>query len=166
MKVQDHSYYTPSISSMKENPDQCQEVSIQKKMTLKNLSEHMLNTWFLFFDFLNIFIVVQLQLSPFPPIALPCPIQPLIPKTNPTPLSLSIGLLYMFPFFPPLSPSPLPSGHCKFVLYFYVSGSFLLICLFLKWWQTPLNKPKLDPNKNFHCTFYFDIIVHRCNCKM
>ena len=36
------------------------------------------------------------------------------------------------PFFPPLSPSSLPSGYCQFVLYFNVSGYIWLTCLF--WW--------------------------------
>ena len=35
-----------------------------------------------------------------------------------------------FPFFAQLSPSPLASGHFQFVLYFHVSGSILLACLF------------------------------------
>ena len=35
-----------------------------------------------------------------------------------------------FPFFSPLFPSPLPSAYCQFVLYFHVSGSILLACLF------------------------------------
>ena len=63
-----------------------------------------------------------------PPISLPCPVQPSLPKTIPSPLSLSMGPLYMFPSFPPLSCSPLPSGPCLFVLYFHVSGYILLIC--------------------------------------
>ena len=33
-----------------------------------------------------------------------------------------------FPFFLPFSLTPLPSGHCKSVLYFHASGSILLIC--------------------------------------
>ena len=35
-----------------------------------------------------------------------------------------------FPIFSPLSPSHLPSGYCQFVLYFNVSRSTLLACLF------------------------------------
>ena len=71
-------------------------------------------------------------------------IPPLLSSTLPTPtsyiqstphLSLSLGPLYMFfddpsPFFPPLSPSLLSSGHCQFLLNFSVSGSILLACLF------------------------------------
>ena len=44
--------------------------------------------------------------------------------------SLILVRWWPFPFFAPLSPSPLPSGHCQFVLYFNVSGSTLLACLF------------------------------------
>ena len=49
---------------------------------------------------------------------------------------LSPWVLYLcsfacpFSLFSSLSPSLLPSGHCQFVLYFQVSGSILLICLF------------------------------------
>ena len=60
----------------------------------------------------------------FPPIALPCPAHPTSPPFSPppTPLSLSMGPLYMvldltLPLFPPLPPSPIPSGHCRIVLY-------------------------------------------------
>ena len=84
-----------------------------------------------------LFIVVQVQLSPFSPITPPTP-------SNPTscPLALSMGPLYMFlddpsPSFPLFSLLPLlPSGYCKFVLYFNVSGSILLICCFVG--QVPL----------------------------
>ena len=39
-------------------------------------------------------------------------------------------LWWTFPYFPPLSPSLLPSGYCQFVLYFNISGYILLACLF------------------------------------
>ena len=50
-------------------------------------------------------------------------------------LALSMGPLYIFLdlTFSPFSliiPSLLPSGYCQFVLYFNVSGSILLTCLF------------------------------------
>ena len=66
-----------------------------------------------------------------PPGALPCLVQPPLPKTFPThcpcPWVLcACSLTWPFSFFPPVF-SPLPSGHCQFVLYFHVSGSFLLI---------------------------------------
>ena len=53
---------------------------------------------------------------------------PLLPQSILTPLSMSMGSLYMFLdltflFFSPIIPLPLPSGHCQFVLYFHASGS-------------------------------------------
>ena len=60
------------------------------------------------------------------------------PTFNPSPpsIALSMGPLYMFlddpsPSFPVI-PSPTHSGYCQFVLYFHVSGSILLACVF--WW--------------------------------
>ena len=87
--------------------------------------------------FKNFFIVVQLQLSPFSPVTLPCPTHPPNPTFNP-PLThclcpwvlYTYSLPWPFPFFLPLKPFALPSGHCQFVLYFHVSGSILLIHLF------------------------------------
>ena len=51
----------------------------------------------------------------------------------PTPLSLSMGPLYMFlkltlPLLSPVIPLSLPSGHCQFVLYFHVSLFCSLVC--------------------------------------
>ena len=43
---------------------------------------------------------------------------------------------WSFPIFLLLSPYPLPPGHCQFVLYFNVSGSVLLACLFC-WLGSP-----------------------------
>ena len=37
---------------------------------------------------------------------------------------------WLFPYYSPLSPPPLLSGYCQFVLYFNVSGCILLACLF------------------------------------
>ena len=56
---------------------------------------------------------------PFPP-----------PTLNSTPLWLCPCVLHTcslmtLPPFPPIIPSPLPSGYCQFVLYFNVSGYFL-----------------------------------------
>ena len=91
----------------------------------------------------NFFIVVQLQLSPLSPSTLPCPTHPPPSTFNPPhPHCLCPWVLYTrsltwpFPFCSPLSPSPLPSGHCQFVLYFYTSSSILLACLFH--WLGPL----------------------------
>ena len=74
----------------------------------------------------------------FPPLlspALPCP--PSSPTFNPPhhcclcPWVLyTFSLTWPFHFFPLLSSSPLPYGYCQFVLYFHVSASILLACLF------------------------------------
>ena len=50
------------------------------------------------------------------------------------------SLAWSLSFFPPLSPFLLLCGHCQFVLYFHVSSSILLICLFCwlgstYWWD-------------------------------
>ena len=45
---------------------------------------------------LTFLIVVQLQLSPFSPITLPCLTHAYLPHSIPTPLSVSIGPLYIF----------------------------------------------------------------------
>ena len=89
---------------------------------------------FSFFFYINLFhcsllyffIVVQFQLSPFPPIALPCPIQHLLPKTLSSPLSLSVGPLYLFPSFLLLSPSPLVMSVCSLFpcLWFFCAHLF------------------------------------------
>ena len=72
----------------------------------------------------------------YPPITL---LHPIYPHLTLSVLSHSVVFvrgsfihvpLSPFPFFPLLSPSNLPSGHCQFVLYFHVSGSILLTCLF------------------------------------
>ena len=74
----------------------------------------------------------------FPPLlspVLPTPTSH-IQFSLPHPLSLSMGALYMFfDLTRPLlslitSPLSLPSGYCQFILYFHVSGSILLACLF------------------------------------
>ena len=54
-----------------------------------------------------------------------------------------------FPFFPPLSPSPLPSGYCHFVLYFNVSGCILLAC----WLGSTYRWDHMV--SVFHCLSYF-----------
>ena len=62
---------------------------------------------------------------------------PQLPPSVLPPLTLSMGPLYCslmnLPLLSPhYSPPRLPSGHCQFVLYFTVSGSILLACLFCK----------------------------------
>ena len=71
----------------------------------------------------------------FSPITLPCPTFPhFLHSILSYPVVFAhmsfIQVPWLFPFFPPLPPSPLPSGHCQFVLYFHVSVSILLTCLF------------------------------------
>ena len=89
------------------------------------------------FIILIFFIVVNYSCPNFPPLlspALPTPTFH-IQHCPPPPLSLSMGSLYMFldltfPLLSLFSPSPVLSGHCQFVLNFYVSGSILLTCWF------------------------------------
>ena len=86
----------------------------------------------LLFNFLT---VVQVQLSTFSPNHSPPPHWSLPPTLDPTPFSfVHVSFIHVpwrpFPYFPPLSLSPLPSGYCQFVLYFKVSGCILLACLF------------------------------------
>ena len=80
-------------------------------------------------------IVVQIQLFPFssPPWPLPHPSPP--PTLDPTPFGfVYVSFIHVpwwpFPYVPPLSFSPFPSGPCQFVLYFNVSSYILLACLF------------------------------------
>ena len=52
--------------------------------------------WISFFNVLFIFYCCSVRVVPiFLPIALPHPIEPPLPRTNPTPLSLFMGLQYM-----------------------------------------------------------------------
>ena len=96
---------------------------------------HLLRFFFLIFIFKKIFIVVQVQLSPFSHHHFP-PLHPphLPPSILSTHLSLSMGLctcsLMTLSVLSPVIPSYLPSGYCQFVLYFNVSGYILLACLF------------------------------------
>ena len=59
---------------------------------------------------------------------------------------------YPFPLIPLMSPSPLPSGHCQFVLYFHVSASFSLVCL-LCWLDSTYKSD--DMVFVLHCLAYF-----------
>ena len=81
--------------------------------------------------YLFIFIVVQVQLSPFSCHQFPTPHLP--PSILP-PFDFVRGSFIHVPwrpfsFFPLLSPFPLPSGYCQLVLYFNVFGHILLACL-------------------------------------
>ena len=80
-------------------------------------------------------IIVQLQLSPFPPITLPCPTQPHLAHSILPSVCLCLWVLYTcsfmtLPLLSPLSLSTFPSGNCHFVCYSHVSGYILLTCLF------------------------------------
>ena len=94
------------------------------------------------FDFLTfgadfclcLFIVVQVQLSPFSCLLFPPP-HPPPPPAHPSPLWLCPWALYTcflmtLPFLSPLLSSPLSSGYCQFVLYFNVSAYILLTDFF------------------------------------
>ena len=75
--------------------------------------------------------VVSIFLPPLPP---PHPLQ--LPTLNPSRLWLCPWVLYTcslttLPLLSLLTPFPLPSGYCQFVLYFNVSGYVLLACLFI-----------------------------------
>ena len=83
------------------------------------------------------FIVVQLHLSPFWGFTnhLPWPTHPTSHFQSCSPIVFDHGSFirvpwWSFPFTPLFFPSFLPSGHCQFVPYFYVSDSILLACLF------------------------------------
>ena len=73
------------------------------------------------------FIVVPLQLPHLFPVAFP---RPATPQSIPTPLSVPMSPLLMFPFPSfPVIPLPTPVWSLS-VCYVHVSGSILLICLF------------------------------------
>ena len=71
-----------------------------------------------------------------------------------------------FPFLPPLF-SPLPSGDCQFVLYFYVSGSLLLTFLFC-WlgstyrWDHMVFVPHLPVYFILHNALQFHPCITKC----
>ena len=87
--------------------------------------------------FLFLFFIVQLQLSPFSPITLPCPTHaPSHLILPPVPIVFVHRSLICITF-PLLSPviSPLPSGHCQFCslfqcLWFYFAHLFVLLIRF------------------------------------
>ena len=97
-----------------------------------------LNCEFYFFYLNNIksFIIFLLLFKysglHFPPTTLPCLTHPhLLPSS----LALFCFVLgsfihvpgWRFPFFPPLSPCPLPSGSCQFVLSFHASDNLTFL---------------------------------------
>ena len=82
-----------------------------------------------FFHFLLLF---SYSCPAFSPIALPCPVLLSFHSQSPATVHAHdpCSLACPSPSFPQLSPSPLLSGHCQFVLYLQVSDSILPICLF------------------------------------
>ena len=85
-----------------------------------------------FFNFF--FIVVQVQLSPFPPTLLHHPSLSHLPPPSPPLLVIVQVFLITVPTTPsplsPFSPSPLRSSHCEPTLNFSVFGYVLLPCSF------------------------------------
>ena len=85
--------------------------------------------------FIKSFSVILLYLSQFTP--LPSSIHPtLAPTINTYTIVPCLWFVHICslsspcPFLPPLSPSPLPSGHCQSVPHFRACGSIFFISLF------------------------------------
>ena len=90
----------------------------------------MLPVFFLFF-----FELFYYSCLSFPPLLSPAPPTPCSHSQSPPCcpclwVICTCSLNRPFPFFPPLSPSTLPSGPCRSVPCFHATGSILLICLF------------------------------------
>ena len=107
--------------------------------------------------FSHFFIVVQVQLSPFSPHRSSPPHWLPPPNLNRTPLWFVHGSFIHVPwqpslFFPPLSPSLLPSGYCQFVLYFNVSH-YILLPYFFCWLGSTYRWDHMI--FFFHCLAYF-----------
>ena len=96
----------------------------------------------------------------FPPIAILCLIQPMVPKTIPNPLSLFMGPLYMVLDFLLLSPvtlSSLPSGHCQLCLFFFLI--FIVIQLQLSAFSPhPSTPPQPNPPPSPVSTLPLDFV--------
>ena len=119
---------------------------------------------FLFCAFIMLFIityftVILLQLSQFLPLCPPLPSPSSAPPVIPHPVVhvhrsvLTCSLTSPFPFFPPLSPSPSPSGPCQSVPCFHASGSILLLGLFC----SPSSSYMLPHMSLRLCSFFFDL---------
>ena len=112
--------------------------AIQKQVGTKYAPMDIAFVFFLMFSIVFIFLLLFNNSCPhFPPLlslALPTPTSHFPPLILP-PFGFVHGSFILipwqpFPVFPLLSQSPQPSGYCQFVLYFNVSGSILLACLF------------------------------------
>lgn len=86
--------------------------------------------YFLLFCFFNLLFLVTL-VPPISPLLTPTPI-PHTPSQHPSPpIVCAIASFICTPFLSfPFSLFPFTSGHCPLVLYFHVSSSIFLICLF------------------------------------
>ena len=85
------------------------------------------------FYFLNFCIVVQLQLSPFPAITLPCPTHPLPSTFSPLPPVVFVhGSFIHFPWPVPFFPHHPPSSSLLVtVSLFFISMSVVMFCSFV-----------------------------------
>ena len=102
---QKHSTTSHIIVKFQNAKNQQKMLKVSKGNKSGHLQRYKNKTGTIFFFLFYCCSVTVVPTSPHPTVALPCPIQPLLPKTIPTLLSLPIGLLHMLPFFPPLSPS-------------------------------------------------------------
>ena len=106
--------------------------SIHMEFSWHDDRKHTVSSSFFFFS--PFIIVVQLQSSPLSPHYSSPPYPPShIQSYSPSVFfhgSFICVPWWPFPFFPLLSPSTLPSGHCHFVIYYHGSASILLPCLF------------------------------------
>ena len=128
-----HVHYKISIQSNSRHilgsPHYCDHKNMNTNTTAFSYVAQFFTQDFFFFQFLNYFIVVQLQLSAFSP-HLSTPPHPnqtsLPPLLPPSPLVLSMCPLQQFlKTLLPTITSPLPSGYCQIVLNFSVSGYIL-----------------------------------------
>ena len=106
------------------------ETSIQVRINQKQQIKPSYYFYFsLFYCSITVVSIFPSLLSPaLPTLHLPHSI--LLPSCLYSWVLYTCSLTWPFPFFPPLSSSPLPSGPCQFDLYSHVSGSILLTCLF------------------------------------
>ena len=89
---------------------------------------------YFFFIFL-LLIVIQLQLPSFSPHYSPLPSPPPSSTFNPPPSIVFVHMSFvhvpgLLPFFFPVSSSPLPSGHCQFVISMSLFYDFYFLLYF------------------------------------
>ena len=123
--------------------------------------------FFLSFHFLLLFKYSCLHFHPTMP--------PTPPVSSSHPRTYPLGVVHVsfihvpwwsFPYFPPLSLSPIPSDYCQFVLNFNASSYILLACLFC-WLGFTYTWDHMV--FVFHCLAYFTyhnaLQIHPCWCK-